>query len=256
MLYELSEFDKVVGEIYKITNTVTNKSYIGQTRSHRLNHKKYRPFGYLGRFKDHVHEAFSNKKNMCRYLNSSIQKHGSESFSCELLVTCKVAELDAIETRYISEYNTKYPNGYNLTDGGKTFSKIKTEQITLIPQPVVKRVGFKKSDETKALMSMRSREAAKNVNLQKFRAESAKNQHLVKKFERFKDVTVDRKNIDNHIFVAENKSLKYEYVHVKINKLTTSFVGKYETISEIKDRARTFIKDLIEWQDTLLLETP
>lgn len=74
MLLNKNEFEKVVGEIYKITNTVTNKSYIGQTRSHRLNHDKYRPFGYLGRFKDHLSEANSNKTNRSRYLNSSLLK--------------------------------------------------------------------------------------------------------------------------------------------------------------------------------------
>ena len=63
MLLSIEEKDKVVGEIYKITNIKTNKSYIGQTRSHRLNHNKYRPFGYWGRFKDHMNEANSNKKN-------------------------------------------------------------------------------------------------------------------------------------------------------------------------------------------------
>ena len=55
MILNKDEIDKVVGEIYKMTNTTNGKHYIGQTRSHRLNHDKYRPFGYLGRFKDHIH---------------------------------------------------------------------------------------------------------------------------------------------------------------------------------------------------------
>ena len=59
-------------EIYKITNTINNKIYIGQAVSHILNHKKYRPYGMEGRFKSHIHEAFSNKKNQCHYLNNSI----------------------------------------------------------------------------------------------------------------------------------------------------------------------------------------
>ena len=67
MILNEDEIDKVVGEIYKMTNTTNGKIYIGQTRSHRLNHNKYRPFGYLGRFKDHICEAHSNKKH-----NSSI----------------------------------------------------------------------------------------------------------------------------------------------------------------------------------------
>jgi hypothetical protein len=62
MLLNKDQTDQVIGEIYKITNTVTNKYYIGQTRSHRLNHNKYRPFGHIGRFRDHIYEANSNKK--------------------------------------------------------------------------------------------------------------------------------------------------------------------------------------------------
>ena len=45
MILNKDEIDKVVGEIYKITNTINGTHYIGQTRSHRLNHNKYRPFG-------------------------------------------------------------------------------------------------------------------------------------------------------------------------------------------------------------------
>ena len=40
-LLEKDEYYKVVGEIYKITNITNGKSYIGQTRSHRLNKNKY-----------------------------------------------------------------------------------------------------------------------------------------------------------------------------------------------------------------------
>lgn len=256
MLLELTEFDEVLGEIYKITNTVTNKCYIGQTRSHRLNHKKYRPFGYLGRFKDHISEAFSNKKNMSRYLNSSIQKYGPDNFKCERLLICEIEELNALEQKYISELNTKYPNGYNLTDGGKTFCKFKTELITLVPQPTAKRKGSKRSDETKALMSMRSKEAKNEQNVRKDMMKNAQKQHLANKFDRFKNVTVDKENIDKYIHIIRNNKLNNEYIRVKIQKTKTTFVGKFEPITEIKERARTFINELIQWQDTLLRETP
>ena len=49
-------------QIYKITNIKTKKVYVGQSVSHILNHKRYRPYGYYGRFKCHISEAFSNKK--------------------------------------------------------------------------------------------------------------------------------------------------------------------------------------------------
>ena len=119
-LLDKSEAHKVIGEIYKITNTITNKMYIGQTRSHYLNRGKYRPFGYMGRFKKHLNEASRiNLDCSCRYLNSTINKYGMDNFNCELITTCEISELDEYERKYISELNTKYPNGYNLTNGGQ-----------------------------------------------------------------------------------------------------------------------------------------
>jgi len=116
-LLDKSDAHKIKGEIYKITNLLTNKMYIGQTRSHYLNRGKYRPFSYTGRFKSHISESKSlTKYNACRYLNSAFNKHGVENFKCELILNCEINELDSYETKYISELNTRYPNGYNLTN--------------------------------------------------------------------------------------------------------------------------------------------
>ena len=62
------DFNKVTGHIYVITNLINKYQYIGQTRSHRLNKNKYRPFGFMGRFKDHINECNTHKKNCCKYL--------------------------------------------------------------------------------------------------------------------------------------------------------------------------------------------
>jgi hypothetical protein len=80
MILNKDEIDKVVGEIYKMTNTTNGKKYIGQTRSHRLNHGKYRPFGSSGRFNDHISEANSNKKHTSRYLNHALIKYGKDCY--------------------------------------------------------------------------------------------------------------------------------------------------------------------------------
>jgi len=119
-ILELKEKDKVTGEIYLITNINENKSYVGQTRSHRLNKGKYRPFGSIGRFKDHISEAINNtKKYQCVYLNNAIRKYGSANFKFELIEKCEVINLNKREQYYISKYNTLFPNGYNLTIGGQ-----------------------------------------------------------------------------------------------------------------------------------------
>ena len=153
MLLEKDQSDQVIGEIYKITNTITNKCYVGQTRSHRLNHSKYRPFGHKGRFTDHINEAHSTKKNQSWYLNSAILKYGAENFQCELLTTCQVSDLNEYEALFILENNSKYPNGYNLTNGGQVFTDVKsTEEKTV---PIIRQKNTKRSDYTKQLISQR-----------------------------------------------------------------------------------------------------
>ena len=253
MLLNSDEFHKVEGEIYKITNKVTGKCYVGQTRSHRLNHGKYRPFGHLGRFRDHISEANSNKPNQSRYLNSSLLKHGSDNFMCERLITCKVDELDEYEVKYISDLNTKFPNGYNLTDGGQGRGALKGEKIVLDETQLVKpeikeKVPLKKSDFTKKLISERLKESKGDAEHRNMMMKLSQEQHLSKKFEILRHVTVDQTNIDKYIRVIKNNTLNFEYVRVTIDKIRTTFVGKFETIEEIKERARTFIKELVKWQ--------
>jgi hypothetical protein len=250
MILNKDEIYNVVGEIYKITNTTTGKNYIGQTRSHRLNHNKYRPFGYLGRFKDHIHEAYSNKKNHSRYLNYSLRKYGEDCFTCEQILTCKVNELDELEKQFILEYNSKFPNGYNLTDGGKGFTDVKGEYIWRTEtQPMRILEPRPKTDYTKQLISERLKSFyTNNENCEK-RMRQVQEQHLTKKYDRFKDVVIVDDDVDKYIRVLKNNTNNTEYVRIVINnKRITTFVGKHETIEEIKHRAKKFILQLKEWQ--------
>lgn len=109
-------------EIYKITNNINNKIYIGQAVSHILNHKKYRPYGMEKRFKCHISEAFSNKKNQCHYLNNAIRKYGQDNFKLELIRVCNISEANLIENEEIIKNNSLFPIGYNLNTGGKQFN--------------------------------------------------------------------------------------------------------------------------------------
>lgn len=102
-----------MGEIYKITCTISNKSYIGQNTLTRSSG----PFNYLKRFDEHVREAKYSKTN-CRILNNAINKYGVSSFKTELIETCTFEELDDKEIYYITYFNTLYPNGYNIRTGG------------------------------------------------------------------------------------------------------------------------------------------
>ena len=54
-------------------------------------------------------------------LRNSIQKYGRDCFSAETIWEgeCSQEELDALEIYYIDYFNTVYPHGYNLTQGGE-----------------------------------------------------------------------------------------------------------------------------------------
>lgn len=97
--------------IYKFTNTINNKCYIGQAQNLR------------NRFKEHLRKFQKNNKNS--YFYSSIRKNGLENFELEILIQGKFTklELNDLEIDFIRLYNSNNSNfGYNLTVGGDGLS--------------------------------------------------------------------------------------------------------------------------------------
>ena len=89
--------------IYKITNDINQKVYIGKTE-----------FSIEKRFKEHCQDAFRNR-NEQRPLYSAMRKYGVEHFQIELIEETKIPE--EREQYWIKFYNS-YHNGYNATLGG------------------------------------------------------------------------------------------------------------------------------------------
>jgi group I intron endonuclease len=260
-LLEKYDAHNIKGVIYKIINKLTNKMYVGQTRTHYLNHGKYRPFGHIGRFKHHISESKSKKTTSCSYLNSAFNKYGVENFACELIIICEINELDDYEIKYINELNTKYPNGYNLTNGGQGCGynkgkKIKLEEVFKPKTNMVLNENLKRSDKTNQLISLRLKEFKKDPTIRENEMRRAQKQHLNEKFNKYKETNIDNDNIDKYISVIKNNTLNYEYVRITFGKMRTTFVGKYESIEQIKERARQFILDIIKWQHDQIAGSP
>jgi group I intron endonuclease len=132
-----------MGHIYKITNQITDKSYIGYSDK------------VEARWNDHKH----GKGSLLIY--QAIKKYGIENLTFEVLAEASESEEDA----YIQKYNTMAPNGYNLTPGGglppnhrgKTYTEIygeekAIEKIENFRQLQISRGGFgpkKHKEETK-----------------------------------------------------------------------------------------------------------
>ena len=92
--------------IYKITNLINGKEYIGQTS-----------LSIQERFKQHIHDANKGYYNH-RPLYNAFNKYGIENFIIEELEECDFQEVNQKEIEYINKFDT-YSNGYNATLGGE-----------------------------------------------------------------------------------------------------------------------------------------
>ena len=105
--------------IYKITNTVNNKVYIGQTV--QANPKM--------RWYAHLADARRGKKS---YLLDSIRKYGPESFAWEIVDTAtSVDELNSKEQYWLNYYRNQGITVYNNREAGgnKTHSPASIEKM-------------------------------------------------------------------------------------------------------------------------------
>lgn len=101
----------VYGVIYKISNSVNDKVYYGQTKSnppsHRWNRHKY-----------------STKKGCNVPIHCAMRLHGIEKFKFEIVSSCETLdELNKKEIEIISSNNSYCPNGYNIMKGGDNFER-------------------------------------------------------------------------------------------------------------------------------------
>jgi hypothetical protein len=90
--------------IYKITNKINGKVYIGQTYSSLEN-------------RWHTHKNAWKGHRHCQALYDAFDKYGIDNFQIEEIEKCDITDLNDREIYWIEQYNS-YENGYNLTRGG------------------------------------------------------------------------------------------------------------------------------------------
>lgn len=114
-----------MGFIYKITNLIDNKCYIGQTIN-----------TIEKRWKSHL-----KKNSNCLYMKNAIDKYGIKNFKIEELdQTEDVSLLNKLETMYILKYNSLIPNGYNIKLGGNNGGKQNNETKEKIKNSLIKNI--------------------------------------------------------------------------------------------------------------------
>lgn len=111
--------------IYKVTNKINGKIYIGFTSDHLYNRKKV-----------HKNKAFTQNNNI--KFHNALKKYGWEAFEWEVI--CQSLDGDyllKIMEPYFIQYYNSIQNGYNITKGGEGS------------------YGFKHSDISKKKMSIK-----------------------------------------------------------------------------------------------------
>lgn len=97
--------------IYKVTNTINGKSYIGITTKEHA----------VSRWSGHKWSAKTGSKYP---LHRAIRKYGKSSFVFETLGKAQSKpQLKRLEIEHIKRFNTLVPSGYNISPGGELVPK-------------------------------------------------------------------------------------------------------------------------------------
>lgn len=116
--------------IYKITNLVNNKLYIGKA------------VNVQERFNRHIKEALSSKGQDCYILHKAIYKYGADQFTVEIIDSAEsLKEINEKERYWIKFYNTlDKDKGYNRAlggDGGDIYHLLtEEEQLKIIKKGI------------------------------------------------------------------------------------------------------------------------
>ena len=157
------------GIIYKITNKINDKVYIGQTT---------RKLGFDRRYSYNLPKNTRNP-----HLKVAIEKYGIDNFEItkEFDIAFSKKELDEKEKYWIKYYNSTNPNfGYNLQEGGANGKPNIATRLKMKQNSARAMLGKHHSEETKRKMSI-SQKKRKHYPLSEETKEKLRQANLGKK---------------------------------------------------------------------------
>ncbi len=158
--------------------------------------------------------------------------------------------MDDLETHYISVYSTIHPFGYNLAPGGRKKHSVTTtdfERATVDYIPISKSSSKTESTKTKMIVS-RQRFIDQNQEYMDAKYRELKNARLHKKLQQFEG-TVVKEPLDQYVTVK--RSSNGWVSTVLVGETSTTFVSKFDTRDECKQRAIEFLKQIYMNQTTI-----
>jgi len=208
-----------MGVIYKITNTLTDKCYIGETIEKDPN----------TRYKRHMN--LIRKGKGCPALRDAVLKHGEENFKFEVLITCLDEDRYRLEKEYIQKHNSIAPNGYNILEGGQCGGGFKGKIHKQETRDKISEMGKKRFENPDELLahSQRLKKLYENPE------NRTKASIALKSSEKFKQAVAE-----GRVGGAAHTSLPHEEVKKKISEGLKNYyknnAGKRASVSIEKHR--------------------
>lgn len=210
----------MTGYIYKFTNRINDKVYIGQT------------YNLQARLNSHKSKALNTKN---KFYNA-VRKYGWENFELSILstITANTKEelstlLDKLEIEYIRQYNS-YKSGYNSTLGGHSKRGYKlSEEFS------EKCKSRTYSDDTRKKMSI----SAKNRIISEETRLKLRNSAIKRNFSKYRELTTSSRN------KAIKRALGVPVLQLDIN---FNIINRFDSISD----AIKYIKNSISPNLTLV----
>ena len=142
--------------IYRITNTITKKCYVGETKQKDVT-KRWKQ-----------HKNLMERGKGCPALRDAIKKYGFESFKFEVLLICFDEDRFKYEVEYIAKYQCQAPLGYNILKGGVGGAGFAGKTHTNETKEKLRKIHTKRyenNDELRLQTSIAVKEGLKNINI-------------------------------------------------------------------------------------------
>lgn len=215
--------------IYKITNLINGKIYIGQRQS-----KKLPEFDVY---------YYGSGTQIIR----AIKKYGKENFKKDILEVCNIEELSGKEIHYISINNSDNRLlGYNITKGGEGFVFSPDRQKEISEAIKVKITGIKRTLEQKERQRERMLKLCSQTNYVHTRTGYAMNEEK-RKF--YSDLFKGKKRPETSVEWRANLSKalqgkKHPHQNVsiaKIDKETFKILKIYNSLQDAENENSAFV---------------